>query len=164
LPVIFVCENNLYATEIPFAKISRSKGVAQRGQAYGIPGVEVDGNDVMEVYTAAREAVANARAGIGPTLIECKTYRTRAHSEGMRDTGYRSQAEIDAWKVRDPIKSYKARLVELNQVTQTEIDELEKTCLKVAEDAALFGRQSQFPDPDSVMAHLFEKTAEVPHA
>jgi 2-oxoisovalerate dehydrogenase E1 component len=82
LPVILVCENNLYATEVAFAKATKNSSVASRGEAYGLPGVEVDGNDVIAVYEAAGEAVHRARAGDGPTLIECKTYRTRAHAEG----------------------------------------------------------------------------------
>src|SRR5689334_2350702 len=82
LPVIFVCENNQFATEVPFTYSSASESVAARGAVYGMPGVEVDGNDVEAVYEAADEAVRRARAGRGPTLLECKTYRTRAHAEG----------------------------------------------------------------------------------
>ena len=85
LPVLFICENNQFATEVPFAYASGNPSVGNRGSAYGIPGYEIDGNDVLEVYRVAGEAVARARAGQGPTLIECKTYRTRAHAEGMGD-------------------------------------------------------------------------------
>ncbi len=102
LPALFVCENNLYATEIALAQVTRNPSVASKAAAYGLPGVEVDGNDVLAVYDAAGEAIARARSGGGPTLLECKTYRTRPHAEGMRDAGYRTREEIDAWKARDP--------------------------------------------------------------
>src|ERR1700729_2495729 len=82
LPVLFVCENNQYATEVPFEYSAGNPGVANRASAYGLPGVEVDGNDVLAVYQAALEAVSRARGGNGPTLLECRTYRTRAHAEG----------------------------------------------------------------------------------
>ena len=91
LPAIFVCENNLYATEVAFSDVSKNPSVASRGAAYGLPGIEVDGQDVLAVSKAAGEAVDRARSGEGPTLLECKTYRYRAHAEGMRDAGYRTK-------------------------------------------------------------------------
>ena len=105
LPAIFVCENNLYATEVPIGKATGTR-TSRRDAAYGLPGIAVDGNDVLAVHQAAGAAVARARAGGGPTLIECRTYRTRAHAEGMRDAGYRTPEEIAAWKERDPIKLF----------------------------------------------------------
>jgi 2-oxoisovalerate dehydrogenase E1 component len=111
LPVLFVCENNLYATEISFADAAGNPNVAERGKDYGAPGFAVDGNDVLAVYEVTHQAVCRARAGEGPTLLECKTYRTRPHSEGMRDTGYRTQEEIDAWKAKDPIKRFREYLL-----------------------------------------------------
>ena len=101
LPTLFICENNLYATEVPFAYSAGNPNVGNRGPAYGMESVTVDGNDVLAVYEAAQEAVQRARGGEGPTLIECRTYRTRAHSEGMRDAGYRTQEEVEEWKERD---------------------------------------------------------------
>ena len=92
--------------------------------AYGITGITVDGNDVLEIYRVAGEAVARAKAGGGPTLIECKTYRTRAHSEGMRDAGYRTQEEVDSWKARDPIKTYKQKLLD-NGLPADDFEEIE---------------------------------------
>ncbi len=103
LPVLYVCENNQYATEVPFSSATRNTEVAERARSYGIPGVAVDGNDVLAVYAAAAEAIARARTGQGPTVLECRTYRTRPHAEGMRDGGYRSTDEITEWKSRDPI-------------------------------------------------------------
>jgi 2-oxoisovalerate dehydrogenase E1 component len=155
LPVVFVCENNMYATEVPFAKITKSPSVAARAQGYGLPGVEVDGNDVLVVYQAAGEAVNRARAGKGPTLLEAHTYRVRAHSEGMRDAGYRTQEEIDSWKMRDPIKLYKDHLLMIQAVTQDEIEALEADIKRTAEAAADFARKSPLPDPASVTDYLY---------
>src|SRR5215218_5408502 len=112
LPVLFVCENNLYATEVPFNTVTRQPEVAKKAAAYGLPGIAVDGNDVLAVYQAAGEAIERARAGGGPTLLECKTYRTRPHSVGMRDGGYRTREEIDSWRGRDPITMLRDGLVQ----------------------------------------------------
>jgi TPP-dependent pyruvate/acetoin dehydrogenase alpha subunit len=155
LPVIFVCENNLYATEVPFKYASKSPSIAGRAQGYGLPGFEVDGNDVLAVYQAAGEAVARARAGNGPTLLECKTYRFRPHSEGMRDTGYRSREEVDAWKQRDPIKIFKALLLEQGTAAQAEVEALEAEVQKTAEEAANWARKSPMPDPATVADYLY---------
>src|SRR5215212_8914107 len=108
LPVLFVCENNQFATEVAFAYAAASPDVAGRGAAYNMPGVQVDGNDVEAVARAAGEAVRLARAGEGPTLLECKTYRTRPHSEGMGDYTYRTRDEVEAWKAKCPIRTLRA--------------------------------------------------------
>src|SRR5438477_5744524 len=104
LPVLFVCENNQFATEIPFSYSAGNPGVAGRAASYGMPGVEVDGNDVLAIHAAAKEAIARARRGNGPTLLECRTYRTRAHAEGMGDFTYRTRGEVEEWKARCPIR------------------------------------------------------------
>jgi 2-oxoisovalerate dehydrogenase E1 component len=104
LPVVFVCENNEFATEVPFSYASALPDVGRRAANYGLLGFEVDGNDVLAVHEVAREAVTRARESIGATLIECKTYRTRPHAEGMGDFTYRARVEVDAWKSRCPIK------------------------------------------------------------
>ncbi|HWQ83206.1 MAG TPA: thiamine pyrophosphate-dependent enzyme, partial [Anaerolineales bacterium] len=160
-PVIFVCENNLYATEVAFSYASKSANVAGRAAGYGLPGVVVDGNDVLAVYQAAKEAVQRARAGEGPTLLECQTYRTRAHSEGMRDAGYRTVEEVERWKARDPIQLWKSHMLEQGLVREVEISALEAEVLKRAEDAAQFARQSPLPDPSTVYDHLYSQ--EVQH-
>ena len=103
LPVLFICENNQFATEVPFAYSSGIPEVGRRASNYGLPGFEVDGNDVLAVAEVAREAVARARSGDGATLIECKTYRTRAHAEGMGDFSYRTRDQVEQWKKRCPI-------------------------------------------------------------
>ena len=99
--------------------------VAARGAAYGMPGVRVDGNDVLAVYEAAGEAVRRARAGDGPTLLECLTYRTRAHAEGMRDAGYRTREEVEAWKARCPIARWRERLLATGAVAADDLDRID---------------------------------------
>ena len=157
LPVIFVCENNLYATEVPFAEASGNPNVGDRGRAYGLPGVIVDGNDVLAVYEAAGEAVRRARAGEGPTLIECKTYRTRAHSEGMRDGGYRTQEEVDSWKARDPLVQHRKRLLEQEITGEQELIALERDVQAQIEVAAEFAKNSPWPDPATAAQYIFSE-------
>ncbi len=155
LPAIFVCENNMYATEVPFAKVTRVQDVAARAQGYGLPGVVVDGNDVLAVYQAAGEAVRRARAGEGPTLLECKTYRTRAHAEGMRDAGYRTAEEIAGWKTRDPIKAFEAKLTGSGAASQAELEQIDAEVKAMVEEAATFALNSPLPEPASVVAHVY---------
>ena len=164
LPVIFVCENNLYATEIPITRVTRNPDVGARAQVYGLPGVIIDGNDVLAVYQAAGEAVRRARAGEGPTLIECKTYRTRTHSEGMRDTGYRTLEEITEWKNRCPIKAFEAKLLSGGVATQAVLDQIDDDVKAIAEDAATFALNSPMPEASTVMTHVYNETPGGQHA
>lgn len=158
LPALFICENNLYATEISFAYASRNPSVASRGQAYGIPGVEVDGNDVLAVYQAAGEAVRRARRGEGPTLIECKTYRTRAHAEGMRDLGYRTAEELESWKQRDPIKGFREWLTEREPATKTVLESIDVQVRTLVDEAAVYAADSPYPDGDLATMHVFHES------
>lgn len=155
LPVLFVCENNLYATEIPFSTVAGNPNVAGRASAYGLPGVAVDGNDIVAVYQAAGEAVRRARAGEGPTLLECKTYRTRAHAEGMRDAGYRTADEIEQWKARDPIERFRERLLAAESASEGELNRIEAEVKVVIEDGLEFARSSLYPDPATATNHVF---------
>ena len=154
LPVIFVCENNLYATEMAFSRSTAVTSVASKAAAYGLPGVEVDGNDVLAVYAAAKEAVQRARDGEGPTLLECKTYRIRPHSEGMRDTGYRTREEIEEWKGQDPIKRLQERLLSEGLATQEKLDQIDSEVQVIVAEAHEFALNSPFPDPESVTDHV----------
>lgn len=157
LPVIFVCENNLYATEVAFDRSTKKPGVASRAEAYGLPGVEVDGNDVIAVYQAAGEAVRRARSGRGPTLLECKTYRTRAHSEGMREVGYRTADEVNAWKARCPITLFEKRALQDQIVEQAELEKIQAEVKALVEEATQFAEQSPWPDPATAMSHLYSQ-------
>ena len=110
VPVVFVCQNNQWAISVPLKKQTHSKTIAQKALAYGLPGIQVDGNDVLAVYTAAREAVERARAGEGPTLIECVTYRLGVHTTADDPTKYRTQEEVTAWEQKDPLTRFRAYL------------------------------------------------------
>jgi 2-oxoisovalerate dehydrogenase E1 component len=155
LPALFICENNMYATEVPFAYASRNTEVAQRAAGYGIPGVAVDGNDVLAVYEAAGAAVRRAREGGGPTLIECKTYRTRPHSEGMRDGGYRSVEEIETWKARDPIQLLHTTLLADDLAGEDELAAIDAEVQTQIAEAYEFARNSPYPDPATASDHIY---------
>src|SRR6202140_58088 len=130
LPVVYVCENNLYATEMAFSRATKNTSVASRAASYGMKGVEVDGQDVMAVHEAAAEAIRTARADGGPTLIECKTYRYGGHHEGDPGTDYRTRDEVQQWKQQDPVKLSRKRLLESGatesklQAADVEIEQL----------------------------------------
>lgn len=111
LPVVFVCQNNQWAISIPRSKQTRSQTLAQKAIAYGIPGIQVDGNDILAVYAAAKEAVDRARAGGGPTLIECVTYRMAMHTTADDPKRYRSDAEVEEWRRKDPIPRFQSYLI-----------------------------------------------------
>lgn len=158
LPCLFVCENNLFATEIPFDVATGNPEVANRGGAYNIPAVVVDGNDVVAVHAAASDALMRARSGKGPTLLECKTYRTRAHSEGMRTTGYRTQEEIDAWKTKEPIEQLAKRLTGPEGTsTASELASIDAVVCDAVQDALKFAESSPWPDPATLMDHVFNQ-------
>ncbi len=157
LPVVFVCENNMYATEVPFAYATRNTNVAERARAYGIAAVAVDGNDVLAVYEAAGQAVQWARSGGGPSLIECRTYRTRPHAEGMRDGGYRSPEEIEAWKQRDPILLLHGRMLDAGISTDSDFEAIETEVRALIEEAHQFAIGSPYPDPATVSDHIFSQ-------
>ena len=110
-PVVFVCQNNHWSISIPTDKQTASETIAIKAKAYGFPGVKVDGNDVEAVYRAASEAVARARAGDGPTLIEAETYRIGAHSSSDDPTRYRDPSEVEQWRARDPLDRLRSRLL-----------------------------------------------------
>jgi len=159
LPCLFVCENNQFATEIPFDVATGNPEVANRGVAYNIAAVAVDGNDVLAVHAAAADAVSRARAGEGPTLLECKTYRTRAHAEGMRATGYRTQEAIDSWKAKDPITRLAQHLAELGDSATTpgELNGIEEEVRNQVREALEFAESSPWPDPATLMDHVFSE-------
>jgi 2-oxoisovalerate dehydrogenase E1 component len=155
LPVLFVCENNLYATEVPFATVAGNPVVSERGAAAGVESLRVDGNDVLLVRQAAGEAVRRARAGGGPTLMECLTYRTRAHSEGMRDAGYRTREEVDAWRARCPIQHWRERLLASGAVPEDALAEVDREVAAGIEQAVEFATLSAWPDPATAADHVF---------
>lgn len=148
-PVIFVCENNLYATATPLKIATLNTDIASKAAAHGIPGVAVDGNDVLAMWEVSRKAVERARNGEGPTLIEARTYRTVGHHEGDPVVGvYRTQEEVDEWKKRDPILAFRRRLIdEFGVATAEELDAIDARIQGVMNEAVEFARASPFPDP-----------------
>src|SRR5467141_199342 len=126
VPVVFVCQNNQWAISVPLKKQTHSRTIAQKALAYGFPGIQVDGNDLLAVYAATREAVARARAGEGPTLIECVTYRLGVHTTADDPTKYRTDEEVKAWEQKDPLTRFRAYLEKKNLLEpglEEEVDE-----------------------------------------
>lgn len=144
LPVVFVCENNSYGASTPFGETTRNVDVASRGAAYGIPAERVDGMNVIAVKEAAERAIARARAGGGPTLLECKTYRYVGHSRGDA-RGYRTKEEEDYWTERDPIEQLKTALLSHDIATQEEIDETVKAAKQQVKVALKFAQEAPKP-------------------
>lgn len=146
LPVIFVCENNLYGVSTRISDITLIENLSDRAKGYGIPGLTIDGNNVEEVFNAASEAISRARRGDGPTLIECKTYRHGGHSR--TDPGkYRPQGEVEDWLKRDPLNITRYHLKEMG-FQDVEFDRIEKDEQGLIESAAEFAINSELPSPD----------------
>jgi pyruvate dehydrogenase E1 component alpha subunit len=155
LPVIFVCENNLYAISVSVERSTSVENIADRAAGYNMPGVIVDGNDVIAVYRAACEAVERARSGRGPTLIECKTYRWLGHHVGDPGDAYRTREEVEEWKKRCPIKRLKEKLLETGLLTKKDADVIEKEVKRRVEEAMEFAVESPYPSPDELMKYVF---------
>jgi acetoin:2,6-dichlorophenolindophenol oxidoreductase subunit alpha len=155
LPMLYVCENNMYAAQTPAAATHALSDVAARAAGYGIPGVVVDGNDIFAVYQAANRAVDRARSGGGPSLIECKTYRWRAHTERRGQPDLRHPAEVDEWKARDPIAQLGQRLREQGYLNDAELDAMERDIIGAIEAAVAFAEASPFPIPEQATDDVF---------
>jgi TPP-dependent pyruvate/acetoin dehydrogenase alpha subunit len=155
LPVVFVCENNGYTEWTPTERLTAGK-ISRRSVPFGVPGLEVDGNDVLSVHAAARQAVRRARAGEGPTLIECRTYRWHGHNEGEEAFSgqYRPEAEQQEWRERDPITQLIGRLA-ARGVDTAVIEQLDVAELAAVDQAVEFAERSPFPDPEDALADLF---------
>jgi TPP-dependent pyruvate/acetoin dehydrogenase alpha subunit len=155
LPMLYVCENNLYAAQTPVAATHALSDVASRAAGYGIPGVVVDGNDVFAVHQAAHTAVERARAGGGPTLIECKTYRWRAHTERRGQADPRDHIEVEAWMRRDPIALLERQLREQGELDNAAMQGMEDDILHALEAAVAFAEGSPFPSPEQAVEDVF---------
>jgi pyruvate dehydrogenase E1 component alpha subunit len=154
LPVVFLCENNKYGMSMDIALAMAVPNVADRADAYAMPGVAVDGNDLPAVAAASRAAVSRARNGGGPTLVECKTYRLRGHSKSDRNL-YRTKEEIEAWRKRDPIRRLEAELVQQGRFDPAELAEIEKQAQQEIEQALEFAKASPDPDPAQVTRDVY---------
>ncbi len=154
LPVIFVCENNLYAMGTRQSVVMAIENISDRAAAYGIPGVTVDGNDVLAVYEATFAAVERARKGGGPTLIECKTYRHRGHSR-VDPAKYRPKEEVAAWLARDPVKRLKEKLLQSNVVAENMLEQIEKMVSAEIEEALKYALESPYPAPEEALEDVY---------
>lgn len=159
LPVIFVCENNLYGISMHQSRHQAIQDVADRAVAYNMPGVVVDGNDVLAVYEAAKEAVDRARNGQGPTLIECKTYRHRGHFEGD-PTVYRDKEEVKEWLQKDPIPRLVEFMLDNNVVTEEEIKKIDEEIAAEIEEAIKFAEESPFPPVEAAVEDIYTDIVE----
>jgi len=155
LPVVYVCENNLYGISVDIRKVTNTKDIATRAKAYNIPGIVVDGNDVLEVYRVTKEAVERARKGEGPSLIECKTYRFKGHHVGDPGRVYRLEKETKEWMKLCPIKTFRARIIKEKIASEEEVNLIEKDVKEMIKEAADFAIQSSYPDEKEAYEDLF---------
>ncbi|MGI6488662.1 MAG: thiamine pyrophosphate-dependent dehydrogenase E1 component subunit alpha [Syntrophothermaceae bacterium] len=154
LPVVFIAENNMFGISFNQQNHMNVADIADRAAAYGIPGVAVDGNDVIAVYEAAAEAIKRARRGDGPSLIECKTWRHRGHFEGDPAI-YKDDKDQEEWLKKDPIPRLAARIVELKYATQDELDKIEAEAKAKIEEAVKFAQDSPLPEPEEVLTDVY---------
>lgn len=154
LPVIFLCENNQYAMSMPVSRACNIEYISQRACAYNIPGVTVDGNDVLAVYDAVLSAAEKARAGEGPTLIESITYRWRGHSRSDRQL-YRTREEVKEWQAKDPIPRFARRLIKAGYLTDEGIESIRQRAYQQIEEAVIFAENSPDPDAATIMEGVY---------
>ncbi len=157
LPILFVVENNKWAIGMAHERATSQPEIYKKASVFGMPGHEVDGMDVLAVRQVAKEAVARARAGEGPTLIECLTYRFRGHSLADPDE-LRSKEEKEEWFARDPIKKFAAYLIEQNLATQEDLKAIDQRIQAVIEDAVQFAESSPEPNPQDLYRYIFAES------
>jgi len=155
VPVIFVCENNQYAISVKWEKQAAVPDVAVRAAGYGFPGVTVDGNDVLAVYQAAKEAVDRARRGEGATFIEAKTYRLVPHTSDDDDRRYRTEEEVAEWKKKDPLLRFAAWLQEHGVADKKAIEELQAKVMEEVDEATEYAEKAPLPEPETALRHVY---------
>jgi pyruvate dehydrogenase E1 component alpha subunit len=155
LPVVYILENNQYAIDTFIAESCKLANLSDRAKGYGIPGKTVDGNDVLAVYEAVGKAVARARKGQGPTLIECKTYRHYSHAQGDTQIYYRTKEELEDWNKRDPIPRYRKQLVEMGVFTENDAKKIDQEMKDEIEKAVEFARESPYPAPEEALEDVY---------
>jgi pyruvate dehydrogenase E1 component alpha subunit len=161
VPVVFVCQNNQWAISVPRSRQTRSKTLAQKAIAYDIPGIQVDGNDILAVYAAAREAVDRARSGSGPSMIECVTYRMMMHTTADDPKRYRTNEEVEEWKKRDPIDRFQKYLKDKGFLSDQTIEALEAEIKEEIQKAVEHAEElmKKYSDPLQMFEHAY---AEMP--
>jgi pyruvate dehydrogenase E1 component alpha subunit len=155
LPVIFCCENNQYAESTPVEYALSATHVADRAAGYNMPGIHVDGMDVFAVYDAAGEAVARARAGQGPTLLECLTYRYYGHTVFDNPLTYRTKEEEDYWRARDPMKLFREAVIPQGEITAEELDQIDQEAGDLMEEAIRFADDSPLPEAPALYEDVY---------
>ena len=155
LPVIFCCENNGYAESTPVEYALSTANVSDRAAGYDMPGINVDGMDVFAVYDAAGQAVARARAGEGPSLLECRTYRFYGHTVFDTPLSYRTKEEEDHWRARDPLKLFREAVLPLGEITQEELDQIDQEAAQLMEDAIKFADESPLPNQEEIYDDVY---------
>lgn len=155
LPIVYIIENNLYGISVCINRVVNVENLSVRAAAYGIPGVTIDGNDVMKVYETVKEAVDYAREGNGPTLIECKTYRWKGHHSGDPATQYRTREEEAHWKEKCPVGCFRTYLLEQAGVQESDIVRIETAVMDEISQASEFARNSPFPDAREAFTDIF---------
>jgi TPP-dependent pyruvate/acetoin dehydrogenase alpha subunit len=154
LPVVFVCENNQYAMSARADHFTSVPDPSVRAVAYGFPGVNVDGMDVLAVYKAASEAVERARSGEGPTFLVSTTYRMLGHHVGD-PLNYRDKAEVDEWQPKDPIRQFRSYLIDNGVISEAEADQIDREVAAQVDEAVEFGKSSKEPSPDILMDDIY---------
>ncbi len=155
LPIVFVCENNQYALSMAASRHLPIPNVAVRAAAYGMPGITVDGNDVVAVHEVVQEAVARARVGEGPSLVECKTYRWRGHSERDVNQVYRTKEEVEEWKTRCPIKRLRDQLLSRKVLNERLVEEIDQEVAATVDRALAFAEESPYPAPEEAVENAY---------
>jgi pyruvate dehydrogenase E1 component alpha subunit len=154
LPVVYVIENNIYAESTSISAVCKLTNLSDRAIAYGIPGKTVDGNDVLAVYEAVGEAVARARKGQGPTLIECKTYRHYGHFQGDPQT-YKTKEEVEEWMKKDPIPRFRKHLISTGVLSEKDADKIAQEMREEIEKAVKFAQESPYPAPEEALEDVY---------
>ncbi|MDO8125624.1 MAG: thiamine pyrophosphate-dependent dehydrogenase E1 component subunit alpha [Candidatus Brocadiales bacterium] len=157
LPVIFVCENNLYATHSHLLARQAADNIFERGESHRVAGTCVDGNDLLAVYRVTKDAISHCRHGQGPYLIECKTYRWREHVGPYYDydMGYRSKEELEKWMAKCPLKLYEKMLLENGILSQEDANAITKQVDEEIEEAVAFAKESPFPDEAELLKNIY---------
>ena len=160
LPVIFLCQNNQYAISVPVPQQVAGENVAARGQGYGMPGVQVDGTDVLEVYAVARDAAKRARSGEGPTLIEALTYRLTAHSSDDNDRTYRGREEVELWRAKEPLPKFRQYLLDSKVASEDELGEVKARIDKEVNEATDYAETAPDPIAEEAILHVYASPEE----
>ena len=155
LPVVFVCENNLYQQSTPIKDYTKLDDLSDRAKSYGIPGVSVDGNDPVAVAEVAGKAIESARAGRGPTLIVGNTYRYYGHHMGDPGTSYRTKEEVEKWRKQDPIERFRARLLQGEILTESGVEEIQTATMQELDEAVRFAAESPEPGIEEALEDIY---------